>query len=68
MLFLLFEAQLSWVSTHPFCNRNRNGNGKKVQIYQIKGKYMLSFFPQEKVELSSTFSCGHAGKRLGKRV
>ena len=60
---------LRWVSTFffplffSFCSRN-SGNRKKVWIYQN----MLSFFLQEKVDLSSNLSCKLAGRRLGKRL
>ena len=66
-----------WAAKFSFQNRTQNlilfatgtgtGMGKKYKFIKLKEK-SLSFFPQEKVELSSTFSCGHAGKRLGKRV
>ena len=57
LLIYLLNA-LKWVSTHPFWNRNRNGNGKKVWIYHIKGKIFF-LFPAGKSRLrSSKFSCG----------
>ena len=43
------------------------GTGKKYKFIKLKEKSVV-LFPSEKVELSSTFSCGRAGKRLGKRV
>ena len=57
----IFRLKVGFHSS--FCSRN-SGNRKKVWIYQN----MLSFFLQEKVDLSSNLSCKLAGRRLGKRL